>query len=400
MGKLTERINCEDNTTIEENLLTPYNHINIMDESWDLTETALIMLLITVALNNFLSKVFVLNFSTDGLNITVFLALLFLLPVLFYLLISPAKIPNYIIEFTMGLTAVLFNTLSLLPLAIVSILSSGIALSSLLVLLILHSNQTGTEVSNAVTLYISFYITLAILLVGLTIYATSIGRIVFLAVNLIFLILASFRLYENKQAGESSKVIFDHTSYINYFLLFGVIIYLNYIILNPFIFFSWTSDNNTRQIFLNIIGYETVNQNIIAATYGIGGIIAGLISLSIRDTVDLPFWIDPVLFLLAAIDLIFTQLWPFGTYFLSIFSIIGIISHLKPVDARKITGYNLFGIQLLLLILMFLQIISGHWVFLPTIIHPIIHGMAGVYIFVLGVLISVLALVNGGLLNE
>ncbi|MHA2504412.1 MAG: hypothetical protein ACXAE3_16275 [Candidatus Kariarchaeaceae archaeon] len=53
-----------------------------------------------------------------------------------------------------------------------------------------------------------------------------------------------------------------------------------------------------------------------------------------------------------------------------------------------------FFLQFVLLILLFLHVTAGHWVFLPSIIHPMLRGQAWFYLTLISFTASTFALME------
>jgi hypothetical protein len=76
------------------------------------------------------------------------------------------------------------------------------------------------------------------------------------------------------------------------------------------------------------------------------------------------------------------------------FSVTKIIPNSDISEQDTGVGLSLFGLQFILLILLFLQVTAGHWVFLPSAVHSIIQGMAWFYLVLISGIIGILALLE------
>ncbi len=331
-------------------------------------------------LNRFTSMVFVLNFSTSGLNSSVLFTLLFILAPILYPFIKNNLIKNQSFSFIISILAFIKTLLMLNMNAVSTVVLAGLILTILqLEFMKFTYNKTKILIEGLIVGF-SLHITISILMIGIGVFTSLIGNITLLIILGCWIIIEYKQLEYKEQLGKDN---YNSYKFILAFLTYSVVL-----ISNPFVMNAWVHDSIISNSILSLLNLNYMI-NISSGILGIFGIISLYMGLKFSnklDKLDIKFW--NIGFLISMILLIFIREFILIAYMLNWITGIKILENNLLKSDKEIRWRNI-GYTLGILILIFLQAISGHWVFLPSAAHPIIHGFAGVYIFIMGSLIIV-----------
>ena len=330
--------------------------------------------------NRFNSMVFVLNFSTSGLNSSILFSLLFVLAPIIYPIIKSNLIQKSSFSFIVSILAFIKTLLMLNMNAVFTVLLSGLILTLVqLELMKLTHNKTKVLIEGLVIGF-SLHITISILMIGIGVFTSLIGNITLLVITGSW-ILIEYKLLEYKEN-------FEVDNYNNYKFILAFVTYSIVLISNPFVMNAWIHDSMVSNSILNLLDLNYM-MNIPSGILGVFGIFSMYIGLKFKNRLsklDIKFW--NIGFTISMILLIFIREFILIAYMLNWIAAIRILE-INFIKSEIQIGWKNIGYTLGILILIFLQAISGHWVFLPSAVHPIIHGFAGVYIFIMVSLIIV-----------
>ena len=330
--------------------------------------------------NRFNSMVFVLNFSTSGLNSSILFSLLFVLAPILYPIIKSNLMKNRSFSFLISILVFIQTLLMLNMNAVFTVLLSGLILTVLqLEFMKFTHNQTKVLIEGLVIGF-SLHITISILMIGIGVFTSLIGNITLLVIIGSW-ILIEYKLLEYKEN-------FEEDNYNTYKFILAFITYSIFLISNPFVMYAWIHDSLISNSILNVLELNYMI-NIPSGILGVFGIFSMYIGLKFKNrlsTLDIKFW--NIGFTISMILLIFIREFILIAYMLNWIAGIRILE-INFTKSEIQIGWKNIGYTLGILLLIFLQAISGHWVFLPSVIHPIIHGFAGIYIFIMGSLIIV-----------
>jgi hypothetical protein len=240
-------------------------------------------------------------------------------------------------------------------------------------------NETKVLIEGLVVGF-SLHITISILMIGIGVFTSLIGNITLLVIVGSW-ILIEYKLLEYKEN-------FGVDNYNSYKFILAFLTYSIVLISNPFVMNAWIHDSLVSNSILNLLDLNYM-MNIPSGILGIFGIFSMYIGLKFKNTLsvlDIKFW--NIGFTISMILLIFIREFILIAYMLNWIAAIRILE-INFIKSEIQIGWKNIGYTLGILILIFLQAISGHWVFLPSAVHPIIHGFAGAYIFIMGSLIII-----------
>jgi len=330
--------------------------------------------------NRFTSMVFVLNFSTSGLNSSVLFTLLFVLAPILYPIIKSNLIKKRSFSFIISILAFIKILLMLNMNAVFTVVLSGLILTIVqLEFMKFTHNETKVLIEGLVVGF-SLHITISILMIGIGVFTSLIGNITLLVIIGSW-ILIEYKLLEYKEN-------FEVDNYNNYKFILAFVTYSIVLISNPFVMNAWIHDSLVSNSILNLLDLNYM-MNIPSGILGVFGIFSMYIGLKFKNTLsvlDIKFW--NIGYTISMILLIFIREFILIAYMLNWIAAIRILE-INFIKSEIQIGWKNIGYTLGILILIFLQAISGHWVFLPSAVHPIIHGFAGAYIFIMGSLIIV-----------
>ena len=351
-----------------------------MNYEFKVLKLGILTFLFISMVNRFTSMVFVLNFSTSGLNSSVLFTLLFVLAPILYPIIKSNLIKKRSFSFIISILAFIKILLMLNMNAVFTVVLSGLILTIVqLEFMKFTHNETKVLIEGLVVGF-SLHITISILMIGIGVFTSLIGNITLLVIVGSW-ILIEYKLLEYKEN-------FGVDNYNSYKFILAFLTYSIVLISNPFVMNAWIHDSLVSNSILNLLDLNYM-MNIPSGILGIFGIFSMYIGLKFKNTLsvlDIKFW--NIGFTISMILLIFIREFILIAYMLNWIAGIRILE-INFTKSEIQIGWKNIGYTLGILVLIFLQAISGHWVFLPSVIHPIIHGFAGVYIFIMGSLIIV-----------
>ncbi len=330
--------------------------------------------------NRFNSMVFVLNFSTSGLNSSISFSLLFILAPILYPIIKSNLMKKRSFSFIISILAFIKTLLMLNVNAVFTVVLSGLILTIVQLEIMKFTHNKTKILIEGLVIGFSLHITISILMIGIGVFTSLIGYFTLL------IIVGSWIFIEYKLLKYNEN--FEKDNYNAYKFILAFITYSIFLISNPFVMYAWIHDSLISNSILNILELNYMI-NIPSGILGVFGIFSMYIGLKFENrlsTLDIKFW--NLGFIISMILLIFIRELILIAYMLNWIAGIRILE-INFIRSEIEIGWKNIGYTLGILILIFLQAISGHWVFLPSIIHPIIHGFAGIYIFIMGSLIVV-----------
>ena len=351
-----------------------------MNYEFKVLKLGILTFLFISMVNRFTSMVFVLNFSTSGINSSVLFTLLFVLAPILYPIIKSNLIKKRSFSFIISILAFIKILLMLNMNAVFTVVLSGLILTIVqLEFMKFTHNETKVLIEGLVVGF-SLHITISILMIGIGVFTSLIGNITLLVIIGSW-ILIEYKLLEYKEN-------FGVDNYNSYKFILAFLTYSIVLISNPFVMNAWIHDSLVSNSILNLLDLNYM-MNIPSGILGIFGIFSMYIGLKFKNTLsvlDIKFW--NIGFTISMILLIFIREFILIAYMLNWIAAIRILE-INFIKSEIQIGWKNIGYTSGILILIFLQAISGHWVFLPSAVHPIIHGFAGVYIFIMGSLIIV-----------
>ncbi len=320
--------------------------------------------LFIVVFTRFVSMVFVMNFTTSGVNFTLGLTLLphsALGIALFWRGVPyKAKSLKYLWWSFLGISA-----LTLIPNALTAAIFSAISLN-LLGLLFIHEvnfDQLESRIGLIGAIFLNYLI--QSILDQTNVFGTLGGMVVFLIIIILGFIIVGF--------SDSDPILSLDTFPPAYGFLM-----LNLMILgNAGIIGTWTIDsfwgemmNPDIYLFIVVFGCSV-------------GLFAALLLLEKTSTIEAP--IMEISFLVAYSDLLFTKILTVLTVPFAVFLSASLLLNV-PINPERKSLRELALVQGVTFFSLFLYVAAGNWAFMPSIVGMISRGMAGFYLFLVGIL--------------
>lgn len=310
------------------------------------------------------SMVFVLNFTTGGVNFTLGISLLPHSVIAIGLLWKGEAFGDKSIRILWGS---LFGTsiLSLVPNALSAAILSAIALNLHGLVFIHEVNLNQLESRLGLVGGIGFTYLVDSILGQINVYGTLIGMIMYT------LILLGGGIVVRIGKNEVNPSLDSFVPSYGYLML-------NLLILgDPGILGTWIIDSFWAKL---------MNPDIYLFVVLAGCTIGLLLSVLLMDkTALIQFPLMELGFLIAYADIIFTKMLVVFTIPIATFLSASLILNIHPEKERQ--GLKELGfVQGLFFIFMFLYVAAGNWAFMPAFIGTISRGMAGVYLFLAGIL--------------
>lgn len=324
-------------------------------------------------LDKAVTAIFVLNFSTAGPNVTILTVILLGGQLPFGLGLAKAyPFTKQSLRILIG--GVLFsNLLILLPLPAVPLIAAILGLSLTNVLLLYLMNTHFDAFMQGIISGTFYSVVLRTVNNTAPLYATPRGTILWIIVQVFFLIVLM----------QYFSMKFDHSEVTRSYLGVSSYLFLMYVYLgSPAVLSSWFGLNYSLTTILLLV--------------------ALLLSqfLVVKDFNTIPYihLVKHLLFLGGITVLLFVDyVWVIGIVLLPtvVSSIFLLKDTITPITLTISTqGRRTYGYQMLLVVLMLLQALSGNWAFLPGFLEGILRGWAAWYILFIAFSLSAIHLVK------
>ena len=346
-------------------------------------------------INLFAKSIFVLNFSTAGVNSSIYASLLLLGCVIF--VIVPVPVTSLSMKVTWCIFG-LFSLLVLIPNSLIAIYASGIGIISLIRLLVNFVQQYSFALA------ISFYIAIFVFFDGINIFASLFGKALY--VCCILALVVSGLLRQNLRAPT------DRCLRI-YPLIFLSVLFLAV----PHVISTWTYPGFND--WLGFLPHTTYTY--LLRILALVGIFSGILlaesrffkelhsagkGLNDKDTIeskqpaevgyklrDIYLYILCAVFLITVFDLVFLYILPLLTLPISLFTTVLLSLNGKKVEANRYFWLKFFSLQFFTLISLYFHLLAGNWAFAPAYLRGIVRGLAGFYIYVYAIFFIVIQLI-------
>lgn len=330
--------------------------------------SSILVFLFMSQLERFLTMIFVLNFSTAGPNVTVLL--IFLLLTGFIEVVLPWPHTERMLSICLVLMAVMI-IVSFLPITLLATLAAIGALIFLTPLFISRIQVEKHHFALSSILGILIQIAFRTWLDTASYYATLLGAIILLVCLGVGIFLWFVKIKNNLM-----KVsIFTSASPVMGFL------FIQYLFLGfPNVVSTWYFRNYFILTVVCVIGLV------------IGAFLILEKGPQIAHSKWVLGWIG--LYLISLIDLLWIDLLPLATYFLVQMSgCIVLYSGLKSssISSSRSMAIRMTGVQLLLVLTLFLQVSAGNWAFMPSLLE-FTRGQASTMIFITGLFLPISSL--------
>ena len=329
-----------------------------------------------------ISQVFVLNFSTAGPNITV--VLVFLLATGFLYSLGLKKYwphsPNFML--TLMISTVFASVLVLIPVKNIPILGAIIGLLALTPLIVHFISKLQEKFVLAAAFSIMFHITIRSLFDTAPIFSLTLSIVMF------YLILTSWFVLWVWKREQINAATTDPIKLTGIAPLISFIFIEIMILGSPSVLARWYPRNYLLTVLVLglglVIGADVVLKEIIRKKDITDWKLAGYMLLYVVSLIVI-LWLDNEFAGVLAIFIVQTS------------AVIQL--HKGTTIASEAYLISEFGkkmglIQLLCIILILFQALSGNWAFLPGILEPILRGKAAWYLFILGMLLPISTALN------
>ncbi len=330
-----------------------------------------------IAMNRAVSQLFVLNFSTSGMNITITFAVL-LLYGLFY------AFSSLFIKIELSKHYNIFLILSFISISISIINNSVLALTSASAFLIFtypivieFVSKMRSDILYGLGAGIAVLITLGAIFDTISLYGTTTGKIVLLLISVLWLI-TGYLIKDTDIINSSTELISISSIY---FYLYSYLLFFAY----PALISSW----HYPQSMIFDMQISTIYQlkYLIVTIEIFIGIFLGVMLYSRFRGNDIFFALITIIAIIESVvlgKLLFVSILIVITGHLILLG--GLLDN-ADIDNRHHFSTGLG--QLLALVFLFLYALAGNWAFIPTFLQSITKGLASFYIVLLSSLLPV-----------
>ncbi len=322
---------------------------------------AFLTLLFIILFNRFVSMVFVLNFTTQGVNFTMGFAILVLSAISIWIYGKCDFCKNHFRSLwflTIGLTGI-----ASIPNAMISALSAALALQIVGILITETFDIASPETKWGLGLApLANY--LIYLILGQTyLFGTIEGYVLLFSLFIFGLVLG--RSVERQENTELESIIRTYPYMTLLLLVLGI----------PSFVVTWSIDRG-------IIGASRLSLDVFVALTTLSMTTGILLALNQDWNQESAKWflIYAIGSLLSFIDILFIGTVPFLSAGVATFSVLASI-YSAPTRPGQGSSSMLFAVQLLSLLFVVLYVVAGNWAFVPSIFGVMSHGLAGVHLF-------------------
>ncbi|MFX0149685.1 MAG: endonuclease/exonuclease/phosphatase family protein [Candidatus Hodarchaeota archaeon] len=320
----------------------------------------------------FLTMIFVLNFSTEGPNVTIIL-LLFLMTG-FLELVLPWPHSQSLLTSCVLLVA-LMVLISFFPITIVATGGAILALIFITPVLVSRMQIERQYFFVAAVLGVLIQMITRVWLDTGSYYATILGVIFLLGWVVVGIVLWIFKVKDTILNTESPQ-----REFIDIIPIFGFLII-------QFLFLG----------FANVISTWFIRNYLLMSFSGILGLSIGVILVLERGSQIINYkyslgWV--FLYLISLSDLLWFNIIPIISYFgaqLSACIILYVGLNKNSIRSIRVIGLRLILIQFFAIIILFLEVSAGNWAFMPSFLE-ITRGQAAMFIFITGIFLPLSSL--------
>lgn len=334
-------------------------------QPWKIVKAAILGFLFITLFTRFVSMVFVLNFTTGGVNATLAFTLLPHSAIAIALTWKGTPFSRKTIK-TLWISFLLAAGLSLIPNAVIAALLSAIALN-LSGLIFIHEVNFENKESRLGILGALLLNYLIYSILGHTyVFGTFFGMAIFVAV----LIIGGVTIFVEDET-EPSLASFPFV----YAFLFLNMAFLG----SPSLIATWSMDSWIAQMLNPDIYLFFVNLGCLA-----GAFLALLFSEKVKDV---PFPYLEGIFLFSFLDILLNGFLTLVTIPITIFLTSSFVLQV-PIPQTTGSLKELSFIQGSSFIFLFLYVAAGNWAFMPSIFESVSRGLAWLHLFFIGALFA------------
>ena len=346
-------------------------------------------------INLFVVNIFALNFSTDGINSTVYMILFLIGSGVFLIFSRPTG------SFSLKIAWSIFGLGSILvvvPNSVTTVFMCGLGLVALIPLLVTFARKYSFALASSV------YITVFTLFDGISIFNSIFGQVVYICFIFILVVLGILLKHKQAQTDRYLRIypliflsvlflavphtisawtypglynwlaFLSHTTYtylLRVFSLIGifaaVLIGEKQILNKPRMDEAETNDKRVKRLLKRLpplnVEYKLKYAYVLAFSF---------------------------LFLIAVLDLVFLYILPLLTFPVALFtSVLLSFTGIRNKPSR-VFWLKFLGIQFIVLLILLFHLLAGNWRFAPSYLQAVVRGLAGVYLYMLAILFVVI----------